>query len=84
MRTDKLSGPFPILRGTKQGDALSTLLFNAVLNDLMRDVPDTWNQRRYGLQLGLAGSSRTLLSNLRFADDLTSDKGAGLSWVCFR
>ena len=34
------SRTFGIGRGTKQGDPLSTLLFNAVLEDIFRDVRD--------------------------------------------
>ena len=36
----------------------------------MRDVELEWSSRRFGLQLGLANSPRTMLTNLRFADDL--------------
>ena len=36
VRTDQLSKTFRIQRGTKQGDPLSSLLFNAVLEDIFR------------------------------------------------
>ena len=65
VHTDKLSKPFAIARGTKQGDPLSSLLFNAVLEDIMRDVKPAWIRRNIGLELG-----NVLLSELRFADDL--------------
>ena len=36
--TDRLSKEFSLSRGTKQGDPLSSLLFNAVLEDIIREV----------------------------------------------
>eukprot|EP00959_Pyramimonas_sp_CCMP1952_P154869 3240210-Pyramimonas_sp.AAC.1 len=37
VRTDRMSKEFDILRGTKQGDPLSSLLFNAVLEDIFAE-----------------------------------------------
>ena len=68
VRTDKLSQSFDLQRGTKQGDPLSSMLFNAVLEDTLRDVKQQWNDKRRGIKLGEGPSS--LLTNLRFADDL--------------
>ena len=57
---EDLTNPFEVKKGLKQGDALSTLLFNVALEGTMR---------RAGIQ-----SSRTLATNLvqilGFADDL--------------
>ena len=48
-----LSRPFALARGTKQGDPLSTLLFNAVLEDVFRDVRSKWDRKKVGLEAAL-------------------------------
>ena len=63
-----LSRKFEVQRGTKQGDPLSTLLFNAVLEDIFREIRPRWTSKRYGLEMSV-GSTRHL-SNLCFADDV--------------
>ena len=63
-----LSRAFPLQRGTKQGDPLSTLLFNAVLEDIFRDVRAKWKLKRYGLDMSV-GIER-FLTSLSFADDV--------------
>ena len=63
-----LSKQFNITRGTKQGDPLSSLLFNALLEDIFRRVQPRWVQERLGLQLGHAKIS--MVTGLRFADDV--------------
>ena len=68
VRTDKHSRNFNIERGTKQGDPLSPCLFNALLEDIMRDVRPEWRKKGWGLQLGHTSSS--LLTSLCFADDV--------------
>jgi hypothetical protein len=65
VQTDCLSRSFPVLRGTRQGDPISPILFNAALEDMMRSLKERWTQRGFGIQLG-----GRRLSNLRFADDL--------------
>eukprot|EP00959_Pyramimonas_sp_CCMP1952_P356129 7458315-Pyramimonas_sp.AAC.1 len=37
VRTDCLSKPYEIQRGTKQGDPLSTLLFNCLIEDVVSE-----------------------------------------------
>ena len=73
VRTDVLSRKFEIHRGTKQGDPLSSLLFNALLERVMSKVKKTFIQRKYGIQMGLGAletADDTRLTNLRFADDV--------------
>ena len=43
-----MSKEFDILRGTKQGDPLSSLLFNAVLEDIFAEVKPAWEKRILG------------------------------------
>ena len=68
IKTDKLSRKFVIERGTKQGDPLSSLLFNAVLESVMRRVKEGFSAKKYGIKIGMTENTR--LSNLRFADDV--------------
>ena len=56
------------LIGSKQGDPLSALLFNALLEKIFREIKPNWTQKRYGIQLGVGDSHR--VTNLRFADDV--------------
>ena len=55
IKTDVLSRPFDISRGTKQGDPLSSLIFNALLEDIFRDAKQKWAVRKYGVELGGTG-----------------------------
>jgi retron-type reverse transcriptase len=68
VQTDSLSKEFPIERGTKQGDPISPILFNAVLEKALKIVKDKWAIRRAGIQVGYGREG--LLTNLRFADDI--------------
>ena len=65
---DRESKLFDIGRGTKQGDPLSPILFNAVLEHLMRPLKQKWAEK--GLGMHLMHPSGQALTNLRFADDL--------------
>jgi hypothetical protein len=56
------------LKGTKQGDPISSLIFNSVLEEVMRKVKVKWTSKKYGRQLGYGLDS--ILTNLRFADDI--------------
>ena len=62
------SRDFPITKGTKQGDPISPLIFNAVLEAIMRQVKEKWKRRKYGVNLEPSFEDR--LTNLRFADDI--------------
>ena len=63
-----LSRQFDLARGTKQGDPLSSLLFNAVLEDVFRDIRPKWSAKRAGLEMSL--NAKEYLSSLCFADDV--------------
>ena len=73
VKTDVLSRRFGIHRGTKQGDPLSSLLFNALLERVMSRVKKSFVEKKYGIQMGfgaLETAGDTRLTNLRFADDV--------------
>ncbi|CAE8646981.1 unnamed protein product [Polarella glacialis] len=64
--TEVLSPKFPVERGTKQGDPISPVLFNAVLEKAMRKARQRWDEKGYGIEV----EQGRLLQNLRFADDV--------------
>ena len=66
--TDKESDVFSIKRGTKQGDPLSSLLFNTVLQYSLREDLDRWQEKQKGIKL--SDATEDCLTNLRFADDV--------------
>ena len=66
VQTDCISKKFGIGRGTRQGDPISPILFNAALEALMRRLCAKWSpQKACGIEL-----SGRKMTNLRFADDL--------------
>ena len=64
----KISQPFNTTIGLKQGDVLSTLLFNLYINDL----PDLLSQHNiFKIQDAIPKLKDTKVNSLLFADDLT-------------
>ena len=66
--TDKESDAFPVKRETKQGDPLSSLLFNTVLQYALENDLKRWQVKRKGIRL--SDKTEDCLTNLRFADDV--------------
>ena len=68
------SRPFALLRGVKQGDPISGLLFIAVMEVCFRRLRSKWataNSRRKGQYFGVVvDDPREPLTNLRFADNV--------------
>ena len=60
---------FEIKKGTKQGDPLSCLLFNTVLQNSLKEVTQRW-QKKKGMGIYLSEQDHDCLTNLRFADDV--------------
>ena len=67
VRTECLSKEFRIAKGVKQGDPLSSLLFNSASENIMRKLKLDWEIGGYGIKMS---SSHEKLTNLRFADDI--------------
>ena len=59
-----------IERGVRQGDPLSPLLFNLVLNAVFEELRPTWQRRGYGTNVGQAVTGDRL-THVAFADDMT-------------
>ena len=69
VQTDEESIMFEIRIGTKQGDPLSSLLFNTVLQYSLKDDILRW-QKKKGMGTYLSDNDHDCLTNLRFADDV--------------
>ncbi len=65
------SRPFPILRGVRQGDPLSPILFINVLRVVMEPLNEKWERKKYGAAAGAWGDEYGRLTHLLFADDTT-------------
>ena len=59
---------FPIRKGTKQGDPLSSLLFNTVLQYSLETNLTKWQENKKGIRPSY--KNEDCLINLRFADDV--------------
>ena len=59
---------FPIKRGTKQGDLLSSLLYNTVLQFSLEEDLKRRQEKRTGIRLSVKKDD--CLTNLRFADNV--------------
>ena len=77
VQTAEESNIFEIRTGTKQGDPLSSMLFNTVLPYSLKDDIQRWQKKKEGMGIYLSDNDHDGLTNLRFADDvllLTSSK----------
>ena len=65
VQLDVLSKKFGFKRGVKQGDPISPIFFNCILEGIFEQLKTTWHSKQYGLTVGTRQ-----LTNLRFADDV--------------
>jgi len=61
VKTDRIGETFSVKKGVKQGDPLSAIIFNCVLEDVFRELD--WDKK--GINI-----NGEYLSNLRYADDV--------------
>ena len=64
VQTDEESEGFDIQKGSKQGDPMSSLLFNTVLQHSLKDEIQRW-QKKKGMGIYLSDQERDCLTNLR-------------------
>ena len=60
---------FEIKKGTKEGDPLSSLLFNTILQKALEDDILRW-QKKKGMGIYQSDNYHDCLTNMRFADDV--------------
>ena len=75
VHTDVKSKHFHFDQGTKQGDPLSTLSFNSLLQYTWKPSTGKWKRCNYGVRLAEHDPS-TNFANLRFADDILRISGS--------
>ena len=68
VKCDATSRDFNIGKGTKQGDPISSIIFNSVLEEVIRKAKMKWRSKKYFVQLGY--SPDFIITDLRFADDI--------------
>ena len=69
VQTDEESEIFDIQKGSKQGDPMSSLLFNTVFQYSVKDEIERW-QKKKGMGIYLSDNDHDCLTNLRFVDDV--------------
>ena len=69
VQTDEESKNFDVQKRSKQGDPMSSLLFNTVLQCSLKEEIKCW-QKKKGMGVYLSNHDRDCLTNLRFADDV--------------
>jgi hypothetical protein len=74
------SRQFEVQRGVRQGDPLSSLLFNLVLEQVLAEVSVVWRRRGYGTNVGEDVRGKRL-THIAFADDMTV---IARSWTSLR
>ena len=69
---------FKVQRGVRQRDPVSPVLFNLVLDEVLKEVGVLWKKRRYSTNVGqsLRGDR---LTHIAFADDQALISGSWLS-----
>ena len=76
----KESRTFRVQRGVRQGDPLSPLLFNLVLNQVLEEAQVPWRRRGYGTNVGMTVKGDRL-THVAFADDMTV---LARSWISMK
>ena len=69
VKTDASSNWFMIQRGTKQGDPISAIIFNAVVEHFMKILKAKWGKKKFGVQVD-QHTDNDFVTNLRYADDI--------------
>ena len=67
VQTDEESKIFDIQKGSEQGDPMSSLVLNTVLQYSLKEEILCW-QKKKGMGIYLSNHDRDCLTNLRFAD----------------